>query len=118
MKGTYWKYTGIGLICLFLYNTCGGCEDDEKQSSEYSSNDGEDYSWLNGTWVCNTQYGSIVIEIDGNHIRENYRGEQVFSGTFSIHDDAIYPNGNSTFYPLETSTHRIGDGLGGYFTKR
>lgn len=63
-------------------------------------------------------YIGIIVEISGNHIRENYGGD-VYSGTYSIHDNAIYPNTNShTYYPLEISSHRIGNGGGGYFRKQ
>lgn len=119
MKAEHLAYIGIGLTCLFFLATCDGCEDNGKQSYEYSSSDGEDYSWLNGTWVCNTPYGSIIVEIDGKHIRENFGDGDVFSGTYSIYDNAIHPNTNShTLYPLDNSSHRIGDGRGGYFRKR
>jgi hypothetical protein len=118
MKVEHLAYLGIGLTCLFFLATCDGCDNSENQSYEYSSQDSEDYSWLNGTWVCNTQYGTIIVEISGNHIRENLGGD-VYSGTYSIHDNAIHPNTNShTYYPLDISSQRIGNGNGGYFRKQ
>ena len=75
-------------------------------------------SWIQGTWECETQYGAIIIRIDGNRIYEDY-GDGVMSGTYRIYDNAIHPNtGNPVTYELDMSSHRILDGRGGYFRKR
>lgn len=121
MKTEHWAYIGIGLTCLFFLVTCDGCGDVEnEQSYEYSLENNEDsYSWLDGTWVCDTPYGSIRIDINGDHIREDYGDGAVYSGTYSIYDDKIHPNTEShAYYPLDISSHRIGDGRGGYFRKK
>ena len=103
-----WKVWGLLIGLFLLVKMCGGC----------NGCGGEDYSWLNGTWVCNMQYGSIIVEIDGNHIQENYGGD-IYTGTYSIRDNEIHPNTNShVVYPLDISSQRICDGRGGYFRKQ
>ena len=119
MKTEHWAYIGIGLTCLFLLATCDGCDDSESDS-EYSSTLVDDsYSWLQGTWICNTPYGFIRIEIDGGHIREDYGDGEVMYGTYRISDGVLYPNTNShAYYQLDKSAHKICDGRGGYFRKQ
>lgn len=118
MKSEHWAYIGIGLTCLYFLATCDGCGDDN--NTKYSSAVVDDsYSWLQGTWICNTPYGTIRIVIDGDHISEDYGDGDIMYGTYRISDDTLYPNTDShTFYPLDMSARKIGDGRGGYFRKQ
>ena len=119
MKTEHWAYIGIGLTCLFFLVTCDGCGDSESDIGNTSAIIDDSYSWVQGTWICNTPYGSIKIEIDGDHIREDYGDGEVMYGTYSISDNVLHPNTNShVFYPLDISAHKIGDGRGGYFRKQ
>jgi len=118
MKTKKWMYFGFGLLCLYFFEKCGGCGNDSDSSNSSTYVD-DSFSWLQGTWVCNSEYGSIIVEIDGDHIREDYGNGDVFSGTYQIYDGAIHPNTNShAYYPLDMSARKIGDGRGGFFRKR
>lgn len=118
MKSEHWAYIGIGLTCLYFLATCDGCGGDN--NTEYSSTIVDDsYSWLQGTWICNTPYGTIRIEIDGDHISEDYGDGDIMYGTYRISNGVLYPNTNShVSYPLDMSARKIGDGRGGYFRKQ
>lgn len=122
MKKVNWVVVGFLLICFYILKNCNGCGDsDNMESSEYNITSGSDDSvpsWLEGTWVSTSQYGTIKVIINGNHIYENLGGS-VYNSTFRIHDGAIYPNSDShVYYPLDFSSRKIGDGMGGYLTKQ
>ena len=121
-----WKTWALLIAVIVLVKMCGGCDGSNDKSSseryEQSSRSSESESapsWLQGTWICNTQYGSIIVEIDGDHIREDYGDGAVFYGTYKIYDGKLHPNTNShVSYPLDMSACKIGDGRGGYFRKQ
>lgn len=114
----------IGAIMLAILYLWGPLNSDYDRNSSYmyKQNIGDsnrELSWLQGTWVLNSQYGTLKISIDGDHIREDFGKGDVYYGTYSIRDGAIHPNsGSNTFYPLDVSSRKIGDGRGGYFRKQ
>ena len=118
----------IGAAMLVILYLWGPLNSDYRSSEEIivsdkyeksSSFNDDSYSWLQGTWICNTPYGSIRIVIDGDHISEDYGDGDIMYGTYRISDGVLYPNTNShAYYPLDMSVHKIGDGRGGYFRKQ
>ena len=113
-----WWILGI-LLVVFVGNRCLNSSDSEDSYSSSSTVMEDSYSWLQGTWICNTIAGDIVVKIDGNQIVEDYGDGAVFRGTFRIEGNTLFPNTNShAYYPLDPSVQKIGDGRGGYFRKR
>ena len=107
----------LAFVVFCFVKMCGGCNGCDS-GSEGSSDNAP--SWIQGTWVYNSEYGSgtMKIEIEGDHIRENHFGD-VYYGTYRVYDGAIHPNtGSHTYYPLDMSAQKIGDGRGGYFRKQ
>ena len=124
-----WWILGVMLVIIIGYLSGSGSDN---SSSQYSDSENESYyedntstlmddsySWLQGTWVCNTIVGPIIVTISGNQIIEDYGNGDVFRGTYHINDGILFPNTNSyAYYPLDESAKKIGDGRGGYFRKQ
>lgn len=116
-----WK-TWVTLFVIFIVaRQCGkddGSDNSGVQTETYSSASEPAPAWIQGEWICRTPYGTFMVEIDGNHIKE-FDGESHHEGTYHIQDDMIMTNtGSRLYYQIDFANKRLSAGHGYYFTKK
>ncbi len=76
--------------------------------------------WLNGTWVTETDYGEVFLQIKGNNITERTQ-KGASHGTFFYNDGTLYcsfPENTSMTYKVDIHKKIIQQGGAYWFTKR